>query len=232
MSVTFQVKRAILVIIAIDMLWIKFVNHKIWQRSGTQHLYFLSQLSALAWHTQFLMVVCVGASWHWLHWTKGKLRAASQRSHLFCLLVKKPCQVNEIQLWRGTGYPECISKRELLYEFFWSKLQLAPYNCFWPCCISDTQWFSSVLLYPFIFDCHCRAFVFMKITAITYLKAIILTTIFSYSVAFIQCFRFADKVCSADIWPYYVIILCWCLKNFFSCSRCALSTYGASNFLL
>lgn len=48
MSVTFQVKRIISVIVAIDMLWIKFVIHKICRRPGTQHFYLLSQLSALA----------------------------------------------------------------------------------------------------------------------------------------------------------------------------------------
>lgn len=153
------------------------------------------------------MVVCVGASWHWLHLTKGKLLVASQRSHPDTkTLPSKPNTAVE-------GHRPVLSaslKRQLLCKFFWSKLRLDSYNCFWSCCyISNIQWRSSVLLYPFIFGCHCRAFFFMKTTAITYLKAIILTTIFSYSVAFIQFFRFADKICSADIWPYYIIILYW-----------------------
>lgn len=178
------------------------------------------------------MVVCVGVSWYWPHLTQEASSSSSGKPPLYSPGTKTlPSELNTAV----EGHRPALSaslKRQLLYKFFWSKLRLDSYNCFRPCCcISDTQWSSSVLLYPFIFGCHCRAFFFLETTAITYLKATILTTIFSYSVAFIQFFRFADKIRSADIWPYYIIILYWCLKNF-SCSRCALSTNLISNALL
>lgn len=81
MSVNFQAKRVISAIVAIDVLWIKLVICKICQRPGTQHFYLLSQLSALAWHTQFLMVC--------LWWSQLTL-APSDRGEASSSFLEKP----------------------------------------------------------------------------------------------------------------------------------------------
>lgn len=182
MSVTFQAKMVLSVITAIDMIWIKFVI-KAWNPAL---LFALSAKCFCLAHSILDSCLC----WSQLYRMQGELLAASQRSYIYTCPGTKilPSKPNTAVEGRRPALSSSL-KRQLLNKFFWRKLRLDLYNWFWPCCTTDTQICSSVLLYPFIFGCHHRAFFFMKTTAITYLKAIILTTIFSYSVAFIQVFQ-------------------------------------------
>lgn len=122
-------------------------------------------------------------------------------------------------------------KRQLLYKFFWWKLRLNSYNSFWPfflhkwypvkvfsAPVSIYIWLSLQIFFRHENDCNYK---FESYNSHNHFL------IFN---CFHSIFQIADKICSAANWPYYIIILYWCLKNF-SCSRCVLSTNGTSSAL-